>query len=53
MLKKASSQELLHQIGQYLTRIIHRTEGFNLVQMTSLGLQIAPPQGLKRLHSNI
>jgi len=45
MLKK-SSQELLHQIGQYLVWSIPRTSRFKLVQMNSLGSQMAPPQGL-------
>jgi len=53
MLKKSSSKELLHQIGQYLAQNITRTGRFNFVQMKSLGSQMGPPQGLKLLHSNI
>jgi len=53
MLKKSSSQELLHQIGQYLEWSFPRTETFKFVQMKSLVSQIAPPHGLKLLHSNI
>jgi len=53
MFKKTSSKELQHQIGQYLTWRISRTGRFNFVQMKSLGSQMAPPQGLKHLHSNI
>jgi len=52
MLKKSSSQELLHQMGQYLAWSIPRTERFKFVQK-SLGSQMAPPQGFKLLHSNI
>jgi len=52
-LKISSSQELLHQIGQYLEWSIPRTERLKFVQMKSLGSQMAPPQGLKLLHSNI
>jgi len=51
--KKKSSQELLHQIGQYLVWITSRTRRFIFVQMKSLGSQMALPQGLKLLHSNI
>jgi len=36
-LKKTSSQELLHQMGQYLAWIIHRTRRFKGVQIKSLG----------------
>jgi len=53
MLKKSSEEELLHQTGQYLARIIPRTMRFNFVQMKSLGSQKAPPQGHTLLHSNI
>jgi len=53
MLKKSSSQELLHQIGQYLAWSFTRTRRFKFVQMKSIGSQMIPPQGLKLLHSNI
>jgi len=53
MLKKSSSQELLHQMGQYLAWSIARTERFKFVQMKSPRSQMAPPQRLKLLHSNI
>jgi len=53
MLKKSSFLELLHQIGQYLAWSFPRTGRFNVVQMMSLGSQMAQPQGLKLLHSNI
>jgi len=43
MLKKYSSQELLHQMGQYLAWIISRTKRFNFVQIKSLGSQMATP----------
>jgi len=52
-LKKSSSKELMHQIGQYLAWSVPRIGRFNFVQMKSLGSQMAPPQGLKLLHSNI
>jgi len=45
MLKK-SSQELLHQIRQYLAWRIPGTRRFKIVQMKSLGSCMAPPQGL-------
>jgi len=53
MLKKSSSQELLHQMGQYLAWSIPRTRRFKFVQIKSLGSQMAPPQGLKLLHCDI
>jgi len=53
MFKKSSSQELLHQIGQYLAWSIPRTRKIKFVQMKSLESQMAPPQGLKLLHSDI
>jgi len=53
MLKKYSPQELLHQIGQYLAGSIPRAKRFKLVKIKSLGSCMAPPQGLKLLHSNI
>jgi len=53
MLKKYSSQDLLHQMGQYLAWSFPRTRRFKFVQMNSLGSQMAPPQGLKLLHCNI
>jgi len=46
VLKKSSSKEVLHQIGQYLACSFPRTGRCNFVQMKSLGLQMAPPQGL-------
>jgi len=46
MLKKASSQELLHEIGQYLAWSIPRTKRFNFITIKSLGSCMAPPQGL-------
>jgi len=48
MLKISSSQELMHQIGQYLAWSIPGTERFKFVQIKSLG----SPHGLKLLHSN-
>jgi len=42
MLKK-SSQELLHHVGQYLAWIIPRTRRFKIVQIKSLGSQMAMP----------
>jgi len=53
MLKKLSSQELLHQIEQYLAWSFPRTRRVKCVQIKFLGSQIAPPQGLKILHSII
>jgi len=53
MIKKNSSNELPHQIRQYLVWSIPRTKRFKVVQMESLMSQMAPPQGLKLLHSNI
>jgi len=53
MLKKYSSQELLHQMGQFLGQIIPRTRRLNFVQMKSLGSCMAPRQGLKLLRSDI
>jgi len=53
MIKTSSSKDLLHQIGQYLAWSIPRIGRFNCVQMKYLVSQIAPPQGLKLLHSNI
>jgi len=44
--KKSSSQELLHQMGEYLAWSIPRTRTFKVVQMKSLGSQMALPQGL-------
>jgi len=38
MIKKCSSQEMLHQMGQYLVWIIPRTGRFNFVHIKSLGL---------------
>jgi len=43
MLKKSSSQELLHHMGQYLAWIFPRTRGFKSVQIKSLGSQMATP----------
>jgi len=45
-LKKSSSQELQHQIGQYLTWSFPRTGRFNFIEMKFLGLQMAPPWAL-------
>jgi len=53
MFKKSSSQDLLHQIGQYLAWSIPRTRRFKFVQIKSLGSQMAQPQELKLLHSDI
>jgi len=53
MFKKSSSQELLHQMGQYLAWSIPMTRRFRFVEMKSLGSQMAPLQGLKPLHSDI
>jgi len=39
MLKKSSSQELLHQIGQYLACSIPMTRRFKFGQIKSLGLK--------------
>jgi len=50
MLKKSSSKELLHQIGQYLAWIVPGARRFKFVQMKSLGSQMAPHQ---LWHSNI
>jgi len=47
MLKKSSSKELLHQIGQYLTWSFPRTRRFSFLEMKSLGSQMVPPKGLK------
>jgi len=41
MILKNSLQELLHQMGQYLARIIPRTSRFKFVQIKSLGSNIA------------
>jgi len=46
MLKKCYSQELLHQIGQYLAWSFPGTRRFKFVQMKSLGSQMALPGGL-------
>jgi len=46
-LLKKSSQELLHQVGQYLARSIPRSRRFKFVQIKPLGSCMAPPQGLK------
>jgi len=46
MLKKCSSQELLHQNGQYLAWSIDRTGRFKFVLIKSLGLQMALHRGL-------
>jgi len=51
ILKKYSSRELLLQMGQNSAWSIPRTGIFKLVQIRSLGSQIAPPQGLELLHS--
>jgi len=40
-------------MGQYLAWSIPRTRRFKFVQMKSLGSQMAPPQGLELLHSDI
>jgi len=53
ILKKCLSQKLLHQMGQYLAWSITRIRRFKFVQMKSLRSQMAPPQGLKHLHSDI
>jgi len=45
MLKKSSSQELPHQIGQYVEWSILRTRKFKFVQMKSLASQMATPYG--------
>jgi len=37
MVKKSSSQELLHKMGQYLAWSIHWTRRFKFVQIMSLG----------------
>jgi len=37
MLKKCSSKELLHQIGQYFAWSFPRTRTFKLIQIKSLG----------------
>jgi len=44
---------MLHQIGQYFSWSIPRARRFKFVQIKSLDLCMAPPQGLKLLHSNI
>jgi len=49
MLKKHSSQELLHQIGQYLAWSFPSKRRFKSVQIKFLGSQMVPPQGLKLL----
>jgi len=43
MFKTNSSQELLHQVGQYLEWSIPRTRKFKFVQIKSLELQMAIP----------
>jgi len=43
MLKTISSQELLHEMGQYLAWIIPRTRRFKFVQIKSLGSQMVTP----------
>jgi len=43
MFKKSSSQELQHQMGQYLAWIIPRTRRFNFIQIKSLGSQMTTP----------
>jgi len=53
IIKKSSSQELLHQMGYYLDWSIPRTRRYNFVQIKTLGSYMAPPQGFKLLHSNI
>jgi len=53
ILKKSSSREQLHQIGQYLAWNIPRTKRFNFVQIKSLVSQMALPQGPKVLHSDM
>jgi len=53
MIKKSSSQELLRQMGYYLAWNIPRTRRFKIVQIKTLGWYMAPPQGLKLLHSDI
>jgi len=52
MLKKPS-QELLHQMGQYLARNIPWTWRFTFVQIKSLGSYMVPLQGIKYVHSDI
>jgi len=44
MLKKYSSQDLLHQMGQHLAWNIPSTGIFRVVQMKSLGSQMATPK---------
>jgi len=46
MHKKSSSQELLHQIGQYLAWSIPSARKFKFVNIKSLGSCLAPPRGL-------
>jgi len=43
MLKKSSSQELLHQMGQYSAWITPKTRRFKFVQIKSLWSQMATP----------
>jgi len=42
---KTSSQELLHQIRQYVAWIIPMTRRFQFFQIKSLGSQMANPTG--------
>jgi len=44
MLKKPSSQELLHQMEQSLAWSIAGTRRFRFVQIKSLGLKMASPK---------
>jgi len=44
-LKKSSSQELLHQMGNYLEWSIPMTRRFKVMQRKSLGSQMAPNPG--------
>jgi len=49
MLKKSSSQELLHQMGQYLAWSIPQDKEIQVCSK-SLGSQMATPLGNKDLH---
>jgi len=51
--KKYSSQEPLARMHLCLAWIILGAREFKFLQIKSLGSCMAPPQRLKRLHSNI
>jgi len=52
-LQKSFSIEPLARMPCYLAWSILGARSFRFVQIKSLGLCVAPPQGLKLLHSNI